>query len=163
MPGGSRPGLVQSQVAKKIWTWPESRDPLCAKQVANYTGRPTLHASRHHEALARLYLRGPNPKFQNSCDPLCAKQVADFSEALNFPRDPLCSACLPPKLKICNKSLSAKQVAGFLEAMDCGRDPLCKDHFLYKLQIGSNPFTAKQVAEYLRSWFPQPRATTSPA
>ena len=121
-------------------------DPLCAKQVATYTGRPALDAFRYYEALARVYLRGPNPEFQKSCDLLCTTQVADFPEDLIFPRDPLCSACLLPKTKICCKSLGAKQVAGFLEAMDCGRDPLYRDHFLYKLKIGCNPFTTKQVA-----------------
>ena len=141
-----RPPRSQRHVAKTSGTGRESCDPLCAKQVANYTGRPALDAFRYYEALARVYLRGPNPKFQKSCDPLCAKQVADFSEALNFPRDPLCSACLPPIIKICGKSLGAKQVAGFLEAMDCGRDPLCRGDFVYELKIGCNPFTAKQVA-----------------
>ena len=72
------------------------RDPLCAKQVANDTGRPAFDAFGYYEALARVYLRGPNPRFQKKCDPLCAKQVAYFPEALIFPRDPLCSArCLP--------------------------------------------------------------------
>ena len=87
---GSRPGLVQSQVANKYGPGRESCDPLCAKQVTNYTGRPALDAFRYYEALARVYLRGPNPKFQKSCDPLGAKQVAYFPEALFlFPRPAL--------------------------------------------------------------------------
>ena len=117
--------------------------PALRKAGRKFTGRPSFDG---YEVTAKVWMRGPKPKFQTSCDPLCAKQVADFFEGPYSACDPLCSAHLPAKCKTCCKSLGAKQVAGFFEARDCGRDPLCKDHFLYKLKIGCNPFTTKQVA-----------------
>ena len=143
---GSRPGFVQGQVAKNLGLGVRVATRFAQSRSQIILGGQLLMPFATIEVLSGLYLRGPNPKLQKSCDPLCAKQVADFPEALIFPRDPLCSACLPLISKICGKSLGAKQFAGFLEAMDCGCDPLCRDHFLYKLKTGCNPFAAKQVA-----------------
>ena len=114
----------------------ESCDPLGAKQVANYTGRPALDAFRYYEALARVYLRGPNPEIQKKMRPPLRKAGRRYSEAQHFAHDPLCAACLLPIIEMSGKSLGAKQLAGLLEATECGRDPLCRDHFLYKLKIG---------------------------